>query len=349
MDEKQLLKTLCMAHAPSGREHWIHPLIKEAFQPYCEVKEGKLSNLYAIKKGSRDTTGKSIMLMAHSDEIFLMITEIMENGFLKFIGNGIDPKALVSQEVVVHGKKQIDGIIGIKPPHLMTEEEKEKAVTIDDLLIDTGYRKEELQKNVNIGDYATLKRDFYELFNNNVACKATDDRAGIVAMYTCCKELEKVNHDLDVYFVASCQEEVGHRGAKMASYDLNPTLAIAIDVTFDNGPMGDSDRENKLGGGPVICIGPNIHPKFRERLMEIADEYSISYNVEVESGNTGTDAWDIQVTRGGIPTLLISIPIKYMHTSVEVINMQDIINTGRIIAKFIEKVSSVEVEELLCF
>lgn len=349
MDEKELLKNLCMAHAPSGREHWIHPLIKDAFQPYCEVKEGKLNNLYAIKKGSKGEAKKSIMLMAHSDEVFLMITEVMSNGFLKFIGNGIDPKTLVSQEVVIHGKKQIDGIIGIKPPHLMTDEEKEKSVAIEGLLIDTGYSKEELQEIVNIGDYVTLKRDFYELLNNNVTCKATDDRAGIVAMYACCKELENINHDLDVYFVASCQEEVGARGAKIASYDLNPTLAIAIDVTFDNGPMGDTDRENKLGGGPVVCIGPNIHPKFRERLMKLADEYSIPYNVEVEPGNTGTDAWNIQVTRGGIPTLLISIPIKYMHTSVEVINMEDIKNTGRIIAKFIEKISNEEVEGLLCF
>lgn len=349
MDEKELLKNLCMAHAPSGREHWIHPLIKDAFEPYCEVKEGKLNNLYAIKKGSKGESKKSIMLMAHSDEVFLMITEVMSNGFLKFIGNGIDPKTLVSHEVVIHGKKQIDGIIGIKPPHLMTDEEKEKSVTIDGLLIDTGYSKEKLQEIVNIGDYVTLKRDFYELLNNNVTCKAIDDRAGIAAMYVCCKELENINHDLDVYFVASCQEEVGAKGAKIASYDLNPTLAIAIDVTFDNGPMGDTDRENKIGGGPVVCIGPNIHPKFRERLMELADEYSIPYNVEVEPGNTGTDAWNIQVTRGGIPTLLISIPIKYMHTSVEVINMEDIKNTGRIIAKFIEKISNEEVEELLCF
>ncbi|MCB2299834.1 M42 family metallopeptidase [Clostridium tagluense] len=349
MDEKQLLKNLCTAHAPSGREHWIHPQIKEAFEPFCEVTEGKLNNLYAIKKGNKNGERKSIMLMAHADEVFLMITEIMPKGFLKFIGSGIDPKTLVSQEVLIHGKKQIDGIIGIKPPHLMSEEEKEKSVTIKGLTIDTGYSTEKLQEIVSIGDFVTLKRDFYELLNNNVTCKATDDRAGIVAMYTCCKELEKINHDLDVYFVASCQEEVGHRGAKMASYDLLPTLAIAIDVTFDNGPMGDMDRENKLGGGPVICFGPNIHSKFRERLMEIADEYAIPYNVEVESGNTGTDAWDIQVTRGGIPTLLISIPIKYMHTSVEIVNMDDIINTGRLIAKFIEKVSRKDVEELLCF
>ena len=349
MDEKQLLKNLCTQHAPSGREHWIHPLIKEAFEPYCVVVEGKLNNLYAIKKTNKVETNKSIMLMAHSDEVFLMITEVLSNGFVKFIGNGIDPKTLVSQEVLIHGKRKIDGIIGIKPPHLMSDVEKEKSVTIESLLIDTGYSTEKLQEIVNVGDYITLKRDFYELLNNNVTCKAIDDRAGIVAMYVCCKELEKISHDLDVYFVSSCQEEVGHRGAKMASYDLKPTIAIAIDVTFDNGPMGDISRENKLGGGPVICIGPNIHSKFRTKLMKIADEYSIPYNVEVEPGNTGTDAWDIQVTRGGIPTLLISIPIKYMHTSVEVVNMDDIINTGRIIAKFIEKVSNEDVEGLLCF
>lgn len=347
MDEKQLLKTLCTAHAPSGREHWIYPLFKEAFEPICkEVREGNLNNAYACKKGR----GKgSIMLMAHADEIFLMINEISENGFLKFTANGFDPKTLVSQEVIIHGKESIHGIIGIKPPHLMSDDEKDKAVDVDGLLIDTGYSKEKIQSLVNVGDYVTLKRDFYELRNNNVTCKATDDRAGIVAMYTCCKELQNVNHDLDVYFVASCQEEVGARGAVTATYDLNPTLGIAIDVTFDNGPMGDTERDNKLGEGPVICIGPNIHPKFREKLMELADEYKIPYNVEVEPGNTGTDAWKMQVSRSGVPTLLISIPQKYMHTSVEVINMEDVKNTGRIIAKFIEKVSSEEVEGLLCF
>ena len=135
----------------------------------------------------------------------------------------------------------------------------------------------------------------------------------------------------------------------MASYDLNPTLAIAIDVTFDSGKMGIPEKENYLGKGPVICVGPNVHPKFRKKLTTLAEEYGIPYQIEVEAGNTGTDAWDIQIVRSGIPTLLISIPQKYMHTSVEMINMDDIKNTGRIIAKFIEKVTSEDLEELLCF
>lgn len=346
MKDIDFLRKLCTSHAPSGREHWIYPVVKEAFEPFGQVSLGKLNNIYAHKKGK----GKeSIMLMAHADEVFLMITDISDNGFLKFKGNGIDAKTLVSQEVYVHGKERILGIIGIKPPHLMNEEDRKKAITVDDLLIDTGLSKEKLQSIVNIGDYVTLKRNFYELLNNKVTCKAIDDRAGIAAMYACAKELENINHDLDVYFVSSCQEEVGHRGAKVGSYEVKPTMAIAIDVTFDSGPMGATERDNTLGGGPVVCIGPNIHPKLRKKLMDIAKEYNIPYQVEVEPGNTGTDAWDIQIIGEGIPTLLISIPIKYMHTSVELVNMEDIKNTGRIMAKLIEKLKSEEVEELLCF
>lgn len=346
MDEKKALKVLCEAHGPSGREHWVHEAIKDIFKPYGETYVDKLNSLYIHKKGK----GKGkIMIMAHADEVFLMITAISSNGFLKFKGNGIDPKTLVSQEVVIHGKKDIQGIIGIKPPHLMNDEDKKKAVTADSLLIDTGYSTEELKKLVSVGDFVTIKREMKELLNDNVICKATDDRAGIVAMYSCAKELENIDHDLDVYFVCSAQEEVGHRGAKVASYNINPDIGIAIDTTFDSGALGDSDRENKLGEGPVICIGPNIHPKVRKKLMEVADEYNIPYQVEVEPGNTGTDAWDIQISREGIPTLLLSIPIKYMHTSVEMINVKDIKNTGRIIAKLIEKLKGEELEELLCF
>jgi tetrahedral aminopeptidase len=346
MNDTEFLKRLCTTHAPSGREHWIYPVVKEAFEPFGETSLGKLNNIYVHKKGK----GKeSIMLMAHADEVFLMVTELCENGFLKFKSNGIDAKTLVSQEVYVHGKERVLGIIGIKPPHLMNEEDRRKAITAEDLLIDTGLSKEKLQSLINIGDYVTLKRNFYELLNNNVTCKSIDDRAGIAAMYACAKELENINHDLDIYFVSSCQEEVGHRGARVGSFEVRPTMAIAIDVTFDSGPMGAIERDNRLGSGPVVCIGPNIHPKLRQKLMDIGKEYNIPYQVEVEPGSTGTDAWDIQIIGEGIPTLLISIPIKYMHTSVEMVNMEDIKNTGRIMAKLVEKLKSEEVEELLCF
>ena len=346
MNSKEVLKKLCLADSPSGRENWLYPTIEEIFKPFGEISMGNLNNVYIHKKGKG--RGK-IMLMAHADEVSLMVTEISERGFLKFQGIGVDPKVLISQEVIVHGKKDIRGIIGIKPPHLMNDEEKDKPTLIEDLFIDTGFSDETLKEIVKVGDYVTISRKFYELLNNNVTCKAIDDRAGIAAMQVCAKELQRINHDAQVYFVCSCQEEVGHRGAKVACYDIKPDIGIAIDVTFDSGELGDMDRENKIGKGPSICIGPNVHPKVRKKLIEIAKEYDMKYQVEVESGNTGTDAWDIQIAGQGVPSLIISIPIRYMHTSVEVINIDDIKNTGRLVAKFIEKLSDGELEGLLCF
>lgn len=346
MNEKIFLKQLTESHGPSGKEKWVHPLIEEAFKDYCSIKRDNINNLYLIKKGM----GKGkVMIMAHCDEVFLMVSEIIDKGYLKVKGNGIDPKTLVSQKVLIHGSEKIQGIIGIKPPHLMSDEERDKAITMDEILVDTGYSKEEIEKIIRVGDYITIKREMVDLLNNNVACKCADDRAGIVAMKSCLDEIKNINHELDVWFVASCQEETGARGARVATTNIVPNIGIAIDTTFDCGLLGDRNRENKIGQGPVICIGPNIHPKVRKRIMSIAKEYNIPFQLEVEPGNTGTDAWNIQTAKKGVPTLLISIPIKHMHTSVELINIDDIKNTGRLIAKFIEKLKGDELEELLCF
>lgn len=346
MEDKELLKKLCMAHGPSGREHWLHEYVKDAFSEFGQVTIDNLNNLIVHKKGN----GKGkIMLMAHLDEVFMVVTDIKEKGFIEFKGNGIDPKTLVSKEVVIHGKNQIEGIIGIKPPHLMTEEDRNKAVTIDSLLIDTGYSKASLESIVKPGDYVTIKGNYKELLNDNVSVKTIDDRSGVVALYRCAKELKNINHDLDVYFVCSAQEEVGHRGAKSVTNTLKPDIGIAVDVTFDCGRHGLEDGDTKLGKGGVICIGPNIHPKVRKYLTNICKEYSIPYQVEVEAGNTGTDAWDIQVAGNGVATLLISIPIKYMHTSVEMVNMNDIKNVGYMMAKLIENINGDDLEALICF
>ena len=179
MNNKEFLKELCNTASPSGREHWLLPVITKYFEPFGEVTVGNLNNIYVHKKGAGST---KIMLMAHADEIFLMITEISERGFLKFKAVGIDPKTLVSQEVCIHGKTEVLGIIGIKPPHLMKKDEKEKTIYVDNLFIDTGYTKEKLETIVCVGDYVTMNREFYELLNNNVTSKAIDDRAGIAAM-----------------------------------------------------------------------------------------------------------------------------------------------------------------------
>lgn len=342
MDSKELLKRLCLAHSPSGREYMLYPMIEEMFKEFGEIYIDKMNNIVIHKKGR----GKgSIMLTAHGDEIFLIVTDICQGGFLKFKGVGIDPKALISQEVIIHGKEDVKGII-----QRGTESgEKGKADKVENLFIDTGYSKEFLENKIGIGDFVTLKGEFIELLNNNISCKTADNRAGILALYECAKELEKYHQDLEVYFVCTCQEEVGHRGAKMISYALKPDIGIAIDTTFDSGPMGDRDRENVLGNGPVICIGPNLHPKLNEKIMEVGRERNIPYGVEVEPGNTGTDAWDIQISASGVPSLLVSIPVKYMHTRIEVVNMEDIKNTGRLVAEVIKEIKSDQLEDILCF
>ncbi|AEB77166.1 M20/M25/M40 family metallo-hydrolase [Clostridium botulinum] len=339
MENKELLKALSLAHAPSSREDKLYTLIKEKFSVFGEVTIDSMNNIIIHKEGN--SRGK-VMVMAHADEIFLLVTEILNNGVLKFKGVGVDPKSLVAQEVVIHGTKDILGIVNIGKGI-------NKAVNSNDLIIDTGYNKESLEKIIKIGDFITIKGKFVELLNSNVACKTIDNRGSIVAMYQCAKELQNIQHDLDVYFVCSCQEEVGHRGAKMATYNLNPDIGIAIDTTFDSGELGAKDRENIIGNGPVICHGPNLHHKLNKKITSIGDKYGIPYGIEVEPGNTGTDAWDIQVSRKGVPSMLVSIPIKHMHTPVELVNMNDIKNTGKIIARFIENLKENELEELLCF
>ena len=341
MDSKELLKELCVAHAPSGKEYMLYQIIKEAFKGFGDIYIDKMNNIVIHKKGEGQG---SIMISAHADEIFLIVTEICHNGILRFKGVGVDPKALISQEVVIHGKEKLTGIIQGE-----FNDTGNKVIQGGNLFIDTGYSKEFLEDKIKLGDFVTLKGEFTELLNNNVSCKTTDDRAGIVALYECAKELKDQNHDLDVYFVCSCQEELGHRGAKMISHSMMPDVGIAIDTTFDSGAMGDKNRENILGNGPIICVGPNLHPKLNQRLMNVGRAYKIPYGVEVEPGNTGTDTWDIQITGSGIPALLISIPTKYLHTRVEVINLEDIKNTGRLVATFIKSIKSHELEEILCF
>lgn len=341
---EEILKKICETAGPSGREYRLYPALKDIFSPIGDLKLSRLNNMYLYKEGK----GKgSIMLMAHGDEIFLIVTDILEGGYLKFKSVGFDTKILPHQEVYIHGKRDIYGLIAVKPDEF--KENPKNPIVDEDMFIDTGLSFEALKEIVSVGDFITIKREFTPLKKDKVSSKAIDDRAGILAMYVCAEELSKAYHDLSVCFAISCQEEVGCKGAKMLSYDFEPEAAFVIDVTYDSGKLGARDRENILGGGPVICIGPNNHASLRKKLMEVGKKNNIPYGLEVEPGNTGTDAWDIQVVKEGIPTVLVSIPEKYMHTSVETVDIRDIINTGKLIASFIKEVKSEELEGLLCF
>ncbi len=329
----------------SGFEYRISDEVIKMFKPYCdEIKNDALGNIIAIKKGK--TGNKKIMLEAHLDEIGLLVSDIDENGFLSFVNiGGVDARILPSAEVIVHGKYDIKGVIGAKPPHLQEAGEADKSIKIKDMSIDTGLDADEVRKNVIIGTPVTLCQSVGMLKNNNLSAKTLDDRAGIAAILEVFKNTNKINADL--YASISVQEEVGLRGAKVSAFGIMPDVAIAIDVCHAITP--DNSKEAfEAGSGVVVTIGPNIHPQVSEKLLEISKKYEIKTNTEVCGGDTGTDAWAIQVAGSGIPTGLLSIPLKYMHTSVETMNLDDFSALVSLLEKFIKESDEFS-EDWLCY
>lgn len=344
---KDLLIKLANASSVSGFESELGEMTSNAFKKYCdEVTIDKLGNVIGVKKGK----GKyKIMLSAHMDEIGLMVTAYEEGGFLRFttIG-GYDQRALVSQEVIIHGKEKIYGVIGVKPPHITTPEEAKKSHKIEDMIIDTGYSNEKLKELVTIGDVVTIKREIVELQNNMIAGKAIDDRAGIAVLYDCMMELDKFDSDIDVYYVGSVQEEIGARGAKTAAYAIEPDIGIAIDVCHGRTPDVTDDKAEKMGGGGVITTGPNIHPRVYELMVKTAKDNFLPYQISVAPTHSGTDAYTMQIAGCGMCTGVLSIPLKYMHTSVETLHMDDIYLCGKLLSSFIKDLNKSDLEENLC-
>lgn len=338
MDYIGVLKDLSTFTGVSGREKEISEYIAKLFRKYCdEVKIDKFYNVSGYKKGS-NLAGKKIMIMAHHDEIGMLVKSIDDKGFIKFTNiGGIDSKILLAQEVVVHGSEDIYGVIGAKPPHLLKPEEVKKAVKMEDLYIDTGFNKESISKLVSIGDVITFKTYPFELKNSKLSSKCLDNRAGVGVLLDAMERLSKLNHNDDVIFVATSQEELGLSGAKIAAFNINPDIAIVVDACHGEIPDATKDETYALGKGPAVAIGPNLHRVYTKKVMDLAKEENIPYQIDVEPGNTGTEAWATQVSRTGIATLLISIPLKYMHTTIETIHINDVKNTGKLISRFVSE------------
>lgn len=345
---KDFLLKLCKGVSVSGFEYNNQNVLIDSFGAYTDSLESdNLGSLIFKKNGTNKT---KIMLAAHFDELGIVITNILDGGFLKFapIGN-TNPTALIAQEVLIKGKKDILGIIGIKHMDLMYDDKKNDAVKIDDLYIDTGFPKEELSQIVRLGDVAVIKRDVIKLKNDYISGRGLDNRSGVAVMFEAAKELNTLSHKSNIYFTATAQEEVGLRGARTSSYKINPDFAIVIDVGMGLSANMNSANIAELGHGPGIVMGSNTHPKLTQKMMEIAKKYDIDYQIKILIGRSGTDAAAIQVTREGIPCIIISIPLRYMHTSVETISFKDIENSGRLIAKFINELDNCSLEEVLCF
>jgi putative aminopeptidase FrvX len=338
-----LLKQLSEADGIAGHEGPVRELLHQTWRPFVdEMREGRLGSLIALKRGtgpdgSTEPAGvprPKLMLAAHMDEIGLMVTGL-EKGFLRITRvGGTDRRVLLGLEVVVHGRRDLPGVVATRPPHVLPKEERKKTVPWDKLFVDVGLPAAEVARLVRVGDLISFRRDMAELENRRVAGKAMDDRACVAAVTLALEQLAGVRHAWDVFAVATVQEETGLKGAITAAYGVAPDLAVALDVTFGKQPGASEVDVFPLGEGPTIGVGPNFHPGLVARLKKVAETHEIPVHIEPIPGG-GTDAWAIQVTREGVPTALISVPVRYMHQPVEMLAAQDVERAGRLLAAFV--------------
>lgn len=335
---KDILHKMLLTASPSGSEEQITALFAEQMCPFVdEITTDANGNCIAHKKG----TGPKIMLMAHADEIGLMISYIDERGFLYFnqIG-GIDTNILPGLRVVIQGKQgPVTGIIGKKPVHLQSEKDKGNSLSPDDLWIDiAATNKANALTKVQIGSVATFEPHVQMLTDDIILSKSLDDKIGLAVLLGVAKTIQEKPTSADLYFVASVQEELGARGAQTVSEAILPEIGIAVDVTpATDHPSTSSVRDGDicLSKGPVIPLGPNMSKGINQSLTSIAEACHIPYQVEAIAKPTGTDARMIQVAGQGIKTGLVSIPCRYLHTPGEIVSFTDANHAVALLAEYL--------------
>jgi putative aminopeptidase FrvX len=340
-DIKYLLEKLSNAHGISGREGSIQQIVRAEISGLVdEVRTDVMGNLIGTRHGDRP----SIMIEAHMDEIGLMVKYVDEKGFIRFIriGGWFD-QTLLNQRVILHTPEgPITGVIGCKPPHVMKDEDRKKVIEARDMFIDIGCKsdKEALELGIVPGLPITIDRNFAVLKGDMVTGKAFDNRAGIVMMI---EALRRTNSKSTIYCVGTVQEEVGLKGAKTSAYGLNPDLAIASDVTIpgDHPGIEKKDSPLEMGKGPVVTIadasgrGIIVAPQVVNWLSETAKESGIDIQLDAAEGGT-TDGTAIHLTRSGIPTGVISVATRYIHSPVEVLSLSDIDKGAELMARALE-------------
>jgi endoglucanase len=338
----EMLEKLSNACGVVGREEEARELMKKLLKPYVdEVKEDKLGNVIGIKEGKKKAP--KVMLAGHMDEIGLMLKTISKEGFLQFAKlGGIDDRILLAQSVIVHTDKgPLRGIIGSKPPHIQKEEERKKVLSYDELFIDIGAESQEEAKKmgVRIGDTVSFDVKFTKINKNIVTGKAFDDRIGCVIMIEALKRLEKT--ECTVCTVGTVQEEVGLRGAGTAAFGIDPDVGIALDVTVagDVPNVREVEAPIKMRKGPSLTVadaGLITHPKVLRMLIEAAEENKIPY--QLETGLPGsTDAARVALTREGVPSGVISVPTRYIHSPTSMLHLQDVENSVKLTIAAIKK------------
>lgn len=340
---KDFLQTLFTTPSPSGFEEPIQDVVRKYIAPKADsVQTDVHGNVIAAK--NPDSPFR-VMLSGHCDQIGFIINYIDADGFLYFLQlGGWDPQVVTGQRVVVYGRKgPVSGVIGKKPIHLLNEEERKRAMKLQDLWIDIGApNKEAAEELVEIGDCATVELASRELLDERITAVATDDKVGVWVIMEALSRIDPEKLKVGVFAVSSVQEEVGLRGAKTSAFGIDPTVGIAVDVTHATDcPTIDKKTNGDilLGGGAVLAKGPNLNTRLYNKLREVAAEHKIPVQLSAEGRPTGTDANVIQVNRSGVATVLISIPNRYMHTPTEMVSLKDLDAAADLIARYCESLT----------
>ena len=323
----ELLAETCKTPGTSGFEQKVRELvIRELTGVVDELSTDNLGNVYALKKGQKD---KKVMIGAHMDEIGFMVTHIDDKGFIRFTTlGGFDPKTLTAQRVIIHGKKDIIGVMASKPIHVMTPDERNKVAKLTDYFIDTGLSKEEVKASITIGDPITREREFIEM-GNCVNSKSLDNRLAVFILIETMKQLQHVDVPYDIYGVFTVQEEVGIRGANVSALKINPDFGFGLDTTiaFDLPGAAEYEMITKLGEGTAIKImdaSAICDYRMVDYMKKTAEKHAIKWQPEILTAG-GTDTAGIQrMSQGGAIAGAVSIPTRHLHQVIEMANKDDI-------------------------
>ncbi len=361
------LKDLISAPGLSGYEDPAAKIIAEKWRPFVdEISFGRLGSLHGLRHGTGQAPRSSVMVATHMDGIGMMVTGITD-GFLRVTRvGGVDARVLPgtavtvfstgkntsgagAKDTIVTGAKAsaLPGVVAMPSPRLLPEEMRDGPVALEYLFIDTGLLPGKVTELVRIGDVVAFAQPPIELSGETLAGHSLDNRASVAALTVCLEELQSRSHAWDVWAVASSQEETGASGAAGSSFELHPTMAIVVDVTFAKGPGASDWSTFPLGKGPTIAMGPNMHPALHKTMKELAEKLEIPHALEYTPTYSGTDGWAIQVAAEGIPTMVLGIPLRYMHTPVEVVAIKDIQRAGRMLAEFIAGLTADFMEKIL--
>ena len=331
-----MLKSLCLLNGTSGDEGAVAEFIINEIKDYCQYYVDNLGSVVAFKKGAKVPKNR-VMLCAHTDEVGFIITDITDDGYLKFAAvGGIDSKVCLDRNITVNG---INGVIGLKPVHQLSDAEKDEAPKFKDLFIDIGAKdKSEAMKYVKLGDFAYFSSQYYEFGNGFVKSKALDDRIGCALLI----ELIKQDLEYDTYFVFNVQEEIGLRGSGCTAYDIQPDISIILEATTaaDLCSVTGGDRVCVLGEGPVVSF-MDSRTVYDKKLYNLAFDLAEKNSIKIQTKTAiagGNDAGAVQQAGKGSRVLAVSLPCRYIHSPSSVVKLSDIEETRRLLKVLLKNI-----------